>query len=393
MTLRRRLAAAGFAAAVALTPITVLTSGYLLAAPAIAAPAPSATSASATSAGTWLVGQFTNGQYYTSPYTNTADLSGTADLLLGLLASRTGQSTATAVDTWLKGQAPTVSSAGQLAKLAIVASAMGDDPASYGGVDLITKITDAVTASTTGDLGDPYSDALAIIALHRAGATVPATLITGLAGRQDSSGEFYFGTSGTPSYFTDPDSTGVAIAALGLVKTDTTAATALNKAVAWAVADRTPTGYWSSYSPVNTTGLIGSALRDQGTDVTSAVAWMQGQQVDAGGSGLPADLNGTHPDAYATAQGLLLLGGVSLATDVLAPAATVTPTPSPTPSVSATPSPAAGRSASANPLPATGDHGAPKASAVGVEPITLAVIGAASVGLIAAGAARSRRRS
>ncbi|MDA8437257.1 MAG: hypothetical protein M0Z51_00160 [Propionibacterium sp.] len=392
MTLRRRLAAAGFAAAVALTPVTVLTSGYLSAAPAIAAPA---ASAAATSAGTWLAGQFTDGQYYTSPYTNKADISGTADLLLGLLASRTGQSTATAVDTWLKAQTPTVTSAGQLAKLAIVASAMGDDPASYGGVDLITRITDAVTASSTGDLGDPYSDALAIIALHRAGATVPASLITGLVGRQDSQGEFYFGTSGTSSYFTDPDSTGVAIAALGLVKADSTAATALSRAVAWAVADRTPTGYWSSYSPVNTTGLIGSALRDQGTDVTSAVAWMQSQQADAGGSGLPADLNGTHPDAYATAQGLLLLGGVSLATDVLAPAASVTPTPSvsPSPSVSATPSPAATSSSSTGPLPATGDHGTPATTVAGGAPITLAIIGAASVGLVAAGAARSRRRS
>lgn len=389
MTLRRRLAAAGFAAAVALTPVTVLTSGYLSAAPAIAAPtAPTA----AADAGTWLSGQFTHGQYYTSPYSGKADVSGTADLLLGLLASRTGQSTATAVDAWLQGRATGVTSAGQLAKLAIVASAMGDDPASYGGVDLVTRITDAVAAATSGDLGDPYSDALAIIALHRAGATVPASLIAGLAGRQNSDGEFYFGTIGDSDYFADPDSSGVAISALNLVKSDPTAGTALGKAVAWAVTNRTATGYWSSYSPVNTTGLIGSALLEQGTDVSAAVTWLEGQQKDAGGSGLPAGLNGTHPDAYATAQALLLLGGQTLASDVLAPAATVTPTP--TPSSSPTPSPAAaGSGASSHSLPATGDHGTPHRTGTEAEPLIPALIGAAAVGLIAAGAARSRRRS
>ena len=386
MTLRRRLAAAGFAASLALAPVTVLTTSYLSAPPAVAAPT---NASAATSAGTWLATQFTQGQYYTSPYTLKADVSGTADLLLGLLASRTAQSTAKAADTWLQGEAKNVTSAGQLAKLSIVASAMGDNPASYGGVDLVTKLEAASAASVSGKTDDPYSDALAIIALARAGQPVPASLVTALAARQDSSGEFFFGTAGTASYFTDPDSTGVAIAALGLVPSNPTASTALGKAVAWAKANR-PNGYWDSYSPVNTTGLIGSALLGRGVDVSQAVDWMVGQQKLAGGRGLPASLNGTTPDAYATAQGLLLLGGVSLASATYVPAVTVTPsTPASSPSPAGSPSATA--SASANPLPATGDGGHGGSTASG--PLTLVVIGAASVGLVAAGAARARRHS
>ena len=365
MTLRRRLAAAGFAAAVVLAPATVLTSAYLSTAPAIAAPtAPSA----AVGAGTWLATQFTNGQYYTNPYTNKEDVSGTADLLVGLLASGTGQSTAKSSDAWLQARAKNVTSAGQLAKLSIVASAMGDDPASYGGVDLPTKLSAASAAAVTAKTDDPYSDALAIIALSRAGHTVPDSLIAALTARQDAGGEFFFGTVGTSTYFTDPDSTGVAISALNLVRANPTASAALTKAVAWATSQRTAQGYWSSYSPVNTTGLIGSAMLERGVDVSAAATWMLGQQKLAGGSGLPGSLNGTHPDAYATAQGLLLLGGATAASVSFVPA---------------------GTSAGAQPLPATGDGGGAGLSGI----LALTVVGAASAGLVAAGGARTRRHS
>jgi len=392
MTLRRRLVAAGFAASVALAPVTVLTTGYLSAPPAAAAPT---ASSAATSAGTWLATQFTNGQYYTSPYTNKADVSGTADLVLGLLAGGTGQTTATKADAWLKTQAAGVSSAGQFAKLAIVASAMGDNPASYGGVDLITKLTAASAASVSGKTDDPYSDALAIIAVNRAGQTVPTSLVDALVARQDAAGEFFFGTAGTSSYFTDPDATGIAMQALTLVKANAGASAALTKADAWATSQRTSQGYWASYSPVNTAGLIGTALLSQGVNVSTSVTWMIGQQQLAGGSGLPASLNGTHPDAYATAQGLLLLGGRTLASVTYVPATTATAsspaTPAATPASSASTVSPTTATASAKPLPATGDGGPVGTGDSGL--ISLAVIGAASVGLVAAGAARARRHS
>lgn len=391
MTLRRRLVAAGFAASVALAPVTVLTSGYLAAPAAVAAPT---ASSAATSAGTWLAGQFTHGEYYTSPYTNKADVSGTADLVVGLLASGTGQTTATSADAWLKTQAPGVTSAGQLAKLAIVASAMGDNPASYGGVDLVTKLTAASAASVSNKKDDPYSDALTIIALNRDGQAVPTSLVDALVARQDAAGEFFFGTAGTSSYFTDPDATGIAMQALTLVKANAGASATLTKADAWATSQRTSQGYWASYSPVNTTGLIGSALLGQGVSVSASVTWMIGQQQLAGGSGLPASLNGTHPDAYATAQGLLLLGGRTLATVTFVPATTATPSPSATPSAASSSSAASASpstTASAKPLPATGDGGPGSSTDSGL--ITLVVIGAASVGLVAAGAARARRHS
>lgn len=337
----KRALAAGFAAAVAITPITVAISDVVASPSSYAAPV---ASTPATKAGTWLASQFTNNTYYTSTWTGAADVSGTADAVLGLLASGVGQETAKNADAWLKTKAAGLTSPGQIARLSIVASAMGDNPSSYGGVNLTAKVQAAVAAKG-GDLGDPYSDALAVIALHRAGVGVPESLVTGLEKRQAASGVFFFGTVGGTDYFEDGDSTGLALAALQQLPGT---GASVSKATAWAKANRKAAGYWDSFSPVNTTGLVGSALRAGGSDVSASVTWMIGQQQKAGGSGLPAALNDTTPDAYATAQGLLLLGGKTLATVKLTSSGPTTkPTPTSTPSASGSASAPTSPSASA----------------------------------------------
>lgn len=367
MHLRHRLVAAGFAATLALTPVTAAVTGYLAAPVSVAAPT---ANSAATTAGTWLASQFVKGQYYANPNTGTADVAGTADALVGLVASGTGQNTAKTVDAWLKTKASSVTSAGQLAKLVIAAAAMGDDPTAYGGVDLVAKLTAAVTA-TGSDLSNPYTDSLLIIALSRAGATVPTSLVDALVTRQNAEGEFYFGTVGASDYFADPDSTGLALSALSLVSSPAAKA-AVTRGVAWAQKNEKSAGYWDSYSPVNTTGLVGSALKSHGVDVSKAVAWMIGQQAKAGGKGLPAALDDPTPDAYATAQGLLLLGGVSLATVKFVGAA---------PSASAPPT--------TPPLPATGDGGDGTSEAG----LLMLLGGGSVIALGGAAAARLRRRS
>ncbi len=397
MTLRHRFAAAGLAAALTLTPIAGVTASTLGATVAQAAPS---SSQSASSAASWLATQLADGQCYKSPYTGAADISGTANALIGLVAGGNGTA-AQKVNGWLQTNISLATKPGQLAIVAIAAEAIGDDPSNYGGRDLIGDITEAVDKGE-GTLGDPYSDSLALIAIKGASDKVPDDLVASLVKQQNAEGEFFFGSGS--SAWPDPDATGVAIQALDGIEGDDAGA-ALSKAVAWATKNQKSAGYWDSYSPANTTSLIGSALQEQGKDVSKALAWMKGQQLKDGS--LPAELGGTDGDAYATAQSLLLLGGVTLNTVSLqggepttAPTSTST-TPSPTPTTTGTATATA--TGSTTSMPAGSDGSGDKPSALpstGAEgPSRAGELGALALGFVAVGtvggalALRARRNS
>lgn len=459
MTLRHRLAATSLAAALALTPIAGVAVTYASAPIAAAAPSQASATAAATS---WLAGQLTDGTNYQQ------SVSTTSDVLLGLLAGGVDKATADKIGDYLADHVQDATSAGQLAKIAIAAAALGDDPSNFGGEDLVADIYQAVLDGN-GTLGDPYSDALAIIALKRADAEIPGDLVDSLIAQQNAQGEFFFGSPA--SAYPDPDTTGLAIQALdgltqdhlasmskirtlsgqvsaqsvptasetgtptatatgsssesattpaGSASTTDSASTpaattsdptttdpattapavtttpdeAVASAVSWAEHNRTAGGYWDNYSPVNTTGLVGSALKEQGIDVSSSVTWMLSQQAKDGGKGLPASLDGTDPDAYATAQGLLLLGGVTLNTVTLNPSTPTSPTTSPTaPSTSPTSTqPTHSATSPSNPpLPSTGGPATP-ASGSG-DAIWIALTGVGVVGLGGSLMLRNRRRA
>ena len=306
-----RSTVAGFAAGLALTIAPLLAAGVATAADA-ATPAPNAAVAStpaiampnAAADAQYLVGQFTPAKAAANPGT-------AADVILGLAASGSEHTSTTALNAALQKAAPSYAKkAGAAAKLAIVAAAMGDSPANYGGVNLVSVITSAVSAGH-GNLGDPFTQSLAIVALHRAGVAVPASMVSALLADQNASGAFGWVSGST--FSPDPDTTGLAIMALADLNTPA-GQTAVTKAVTWATQHRTADGYWTSYGPSNTAGYLGSAVQAQGVDLSATISWLKGQQAKAGGAGLPASLNGTKPDVMATAQGLLLLGGVSLNT-------------------------------------------------------------------------------
>ncbi len=451
MTSNRRLAAAGLATALTLTPVVGLATSYLGASVAQAAPSASAapstsaaassspessTSAAASSSATclkagaqaksaplgaklklktlsataskatapkpsqaaanaawWLGTQLTDGKYYTSPYTGKADVGLTADVLIGLVAGGNNPA-AEKVNSWLKDNAQKATSLGQIAKVAIAAEAMGDDPSNYNGHDLIAPLWRDECTDGSASLGDPYSDSLALIAIKSVSVDVPSGLVEALVKQQNASGEFFFsGEDG--SKFADPDTTGLAIQALdGIGGADASAA--LTKAVAWATKHETSGGYWTSAggSDVNTTALIGSALNEQGKSVSKSISWMIAQQTKAGGKGLPASLSAPKdPDVMATAQGILLLAGVSLNTVALGDQSTPsTPTSSSTPShpaSSATSKPSSSTTASNPPLPATGGP----ASGSGASDLGVISLGIVAVGLMSGAVAlRARRR-
>lgn len=197
---------------------------------------------------------------------------------------------------------------GRAASLAITVSGLGLDPSAFGGTDLITAITEGTdTAGVVGSFPSAFSQALAIIAYDRASEPVPANVVTSLLTFQDDNGAFGYEFDGT--FYTDPDSTALAITALSAVGGH---ATAIADAVAWALANQTSEGYWENYSPVDSTGLLGSAIELTGGDSGLARTWLTGKQLSNGG--FANTLTGTSADLTATANALYLLAGTSMLT-------------------------------------------------------------------------------
>ncbi|MFT4296507.1 MAG: hypothetical protein QM582_13950 [Micropruina sp.] len=193
------------------------------------------------------------------------------------------------------------------ANLAIVVSSLGLNPKKFAGYNLVSLVTKSLPKD--GQLGaskSAFSQSLGIIALKRANATIPVTLLTNLLGQQGDNGAFgYEYPAGT--FNADPDTTAMGILALkslGQLKPQQDAATG------WAKSAQKSAGYWENYSPVDSTGLLGSAL-GSGAEVTKAKAWLGTVQHSDGG--FPNSLDaGTESNPMATANALWLINGTSL---------------------------------------------------------------------------------
>lgn len=202
--------------------------------------------------------------------------------------------------------------AGRAGRLATVAVAVGENPRDFGGVDLVKAILDntADDGQTDGG-GNPFSHSMALIGLARTGASVPPAMITALLGAQGDSGAFGFGSGA--GFFPDFDTTGLAIQALYGFRADPAVKAAIDKAVAWALSQQLPSGQWpNDYAPVNSTGLLGSAVDLAGASSGKAVGWMKSQQLANGA--LPDALDGDEANRFATVEGLFLLSETSYLT-------------------------------------------------------------------------------
>ena len=202
------------------------------------------------------------------------------------------------------------SSAYAAGKLAVFADAVGEDPLNFGGVDLKERIL--AGAGSNGRLGSAsdfsFGQALAMIGLKRAGTTPSDAMVDYLVGKQLASGAWGFGTTA------DPDTTALALVALSDDVITPTAATkaAVTKALAWAASNKKSDGYWTNYSPVDSTALLASALQAHGVTVTDSLTWLRGQQVKDGG--FPNQLNGTTSNQMSTANALFALTSTTYAT-------------------------------------------------------------------------------
>ncbi len=195
------------------------------------------------------------------------------------------------------------------ANLAILAMAVGEDPAGFGGLNLMPLI--AAGTQPDGQVGayaSSYAQSLAVIAYVRAGQPVPAAVLTNLVAGQDPSGAFGYTYSGT--FYPDYDTTGLAIEALSAAHGDTAV---IAKAVAWALSEQDVAGYWPNpYSPVDSTGILGSGLEFAGTSAGNALSWLRSHQLADGG--FPASLDTATSNVMATADAMWLLAGSNLVT-------------------------------------------------------------------------------
>lgn len=216
------------------------------------------------------------------------------------------------INTYLADQANdySQSSAYAAGKLAVFADAVGEDPLNFGGVDLKERIL--AGAGSNGRLGSAsdfsFGQALAMIGLKRAGTTPSDAMVDYLVGKQLASGAWGFGTTA------DPDTTALALVALSDDVITPTAATkaAVTKALAWAASNKKSDGYWTNYSPVDSTALLASALQAHGVTVTDSLTSLRGQQVKDGG--FPNQLNGTTSNQMSTANALFALTSTTYAT-------------------------------------------------------------------------------
>ncbi len=340
----------------------------------------------ANKAGSWVATQVSGGQLDDG----FDPIGASTDGLIGLAATNDPALKPT-IDTLLatvRANAKTyATSPGRAAKLALVAEAYGDDPASFGGVDLVSVMKAGVNADgSIGATPGAFTQGLVMLGLERAGAPVPASTGAWLAAAANSDGGYGY-AAGQPS---DADSTGMAIYGLAAAKSNV----ALASAIGWAKAHQAADGSWAGYVPANSTAVLGSALQAAGQDVTKARAYLLSQQLASG-----AITDGTGANLMATTQGLPLLGSTNYR-DVTWQAATIAPSPTaspttsaaPTASVSATPTPSATPSASTtSERPAAGSTGRGVPARTGVEddgawPLALAAV------LLAAGAVLAGRR-
>ncbi len=404
------------ATAVILASLTAVF-GVAFANPAAAQPT-SPTDDPAGAAVAWLAGEFVDGNHLETIFDGVPypDHGLTADAVLAFDSADVAQTRAAAATAWLAepdnvvtyaGNGTTDSYAGSLAKLSLVASAQGEDPTAFGGVDLVERLLARQVASgrfsdlssfpPPSDFSNALSQSLAVISLLRVGtaeASAAAEAGAGyLAGSQCDDGGF-------PLQFeqatctSQPDATGFAVQAMLAAGLDEEAGAALDY-----LEEVQDTGGGFSDGGVlnaNSTGLAGQALRSgERTDAAdAAVDFLLTLQIGCDGpaaerGSIRFDAAGAGDSQRATAQGIVGITGVSLLDVDATGDAAATPVIDCTPPSSSTSPSVPSTSAQAGPVPG----GSGELPATGVRPVPATGVGVllllAGVGLVLL--ARQRR--
>ena len=283
------------------------------------------------------------------PGTDQPDLGVTADAVLGLLTVRSGPTQAVASVVAVEARlgdylgpsfGATELYAGPVAKVALLAESAGRDARSFGGRDLVADLqgleaADGRFADRTayGDTSNTFTQALAIIALHRIGEKPSASAVDFLLAQQCSDGGLRM-TPGSEPCTSDPDAASLGAVAL---LADGSHGEAADRALTYLTARQQPDGglgggIGATGVNTNSTGLAGMAFKVAGRDaplrlardylasvqlgcdapmsVRGAIAYDRSAYdalVAAGASATASD-----QERRATAQGMLAFGDDSL---------------------------------------------------------------------------------
>ena len=298
-------------------------------------PAPAAAGA------VWLEDQLTDGLVFNPNFGGfndhglSIDLGLALDEFAGHEAVLDEISTALAEElTGYVGDGTTESYAGSLAKAAVFAAAAGDDPGSYGGVDLIERLEARVAdtgailgrigdASEFGDFANVFGQTFAVRALEQAASSETEAATEFLLAQQCEEGFFRQdfapvdaadqSCDGDPGAESSTDVTALAVLALLPQSDDTDVQAAIDAATDWLIDEQAPDGSFGSGADIptpntNSTGLAGWALGESGdlTPAERAAGWVRGLQVDEPApctSALANDQGAIAYDATALANG------------------------------------------------------------------------------------------
>ncbi len=250
--------------------------------------------ASARAGAAWLAGQLTPAGYIPSTTTpGQADLSATANTVLALAAAGTDLPRAQTALAYLETQVDAYVTAGgsdgpgELALLVLDAHALGADPSSFGGTDLVTRLlaTEQTSGPDTGLFGSQsptYDGAvrqgLALAALAAAGVTSGPQVAAAeawLTHQQCPDGGWtsYLTTAnpcdGNPANYAGPDTNSTSYAVIGLEAQHALGTTAATSALGFLEGAQDPDGGWG-YEP-NTTSAPGTTDPDSTALVVQAL--------------------------------------------------------------------------------------------------------------------------
>ena len=241
--------------------------------------------------------------------------SGLADSIIAFGAAKARpEIVSKMVDAMVIAAPGNIGGADSLAKMLIALDIAGQDTQHFLGCDRdLTAELDQFVADDANSLENYWGPHLVTIALNRLGKPVPQSVWDKLIARQLDGG------------FGDQDNAGLALSALVGTSENTLnppamrteADTAIKKTVDWAnnsANQKTEGGnyYWSTFSPPNSTGILGGALAEAGKDISSPQAFMRAQQKLTGVGAWSNTLNGTTANGMATTQGILAVAGTSL---------------------------------------------------------------------------------
>lgn len=326
--------------------LATLTSVAVLAPATAVAAAPTTTTDATEAAAGWLANQLVDGERLQTTFDGQAydDAGLTADAVLALAGVGVAAEHITAATDWLETQATVYPGdgedeiyAGATAKLIIVADVAGEDPRAFGGVDLVAQLEGRENAegrfvdkSAFGEFSNTITQSLAIVALERvADTTASDAAVSYLASQACDDGGFPL-VLDPETCTSTADGTGFAVQAL-VAAGETAAATAAGDWLVAAQADDGSFGSADADKNANSTGLAAAALallgrEDQALAARGFLARLQHGCDDAHPGALPFAPEDAGDVQRATAQGLLGLAAVDLATVTAAGASTDVPT-------------------------------------------------------------------